>query len=238
VTYRVVLTRARDGSSQTAARLRSEGLNIIECPLIRIQPLEGPTLDPTRYDWVVLTSARAVEPFLGRLNAGVALPPVAVVGPGTAAALRERGIEPTLVARVSTQEGVVAELRPALAALGRQPRVLFAGAEGARDVLVQELGADFLPLYRVEELRPHRFPDADLVVLASGSAARALAALGLDLPCVSIGPVTSAEARRSGLRVVAEAESHDLEGLVEAVRRAQGQPPPTDSTGFTRSTGV
>jgi uroporphyrinogen-III synthase len=37
---------------------------------------------------------------------------------------------------------------------------------------------------------------------------------------VSIGPVTSAEAERQGLSVVAEAETHDLDGLVEAVKLA------------------
>jgi uroporphyrinogen-III synthase len=41
-----------------------------------------------------------------------------------------------------------------------------------------------------------------------------------DLACVSIGPVTSAEARDGGLEVVAEAESHDLDGLVAAVKLA------------------
>jgi uroporphyrinogen-III synthase len=99
-------------------------------------------------------------------------------------------------------------------------RVLFAGAEGARGLLTSELDADFVPLYRAIELRPERFPDADLVVVASGSAARSFAALARELPCVSIGPQTSAEARRHGLRVIAEAESHDADGLVEAVKLA------------------
>jgi uroporphyrinogen-III synthase len=82
------------------------------------------------------------------------------------------------------------------------------------------LGADVVPLYRTVELRPKGFPQADLVVLASGSAVRSFAALGLDVPCVSIGPVTSEEARRHGLRVVAEAETHDRDGLVRAVKLA------------------
>jgi uroporphyrinogen-III synthase len=99
-------------------------------------------------------------------------------------------------------------------------RVLFAGAEDARDVLVRALDADFLPLYRTLEVRPDAPPDGDLVVLASASAARAFAATGSQLPCVSIGPVTSAEARRRGLTVVAEADSHDLEGLIRAVKLA------------------
>jgi uroporphyrinogen-III synthase len=57
-------------------------------------------------------------------------------------------------------------------------------------------------------------------VLASASAARSFAALGLDLPVVSIGPVTSAEAVARGLRVVGEAATHDREGLAAAVKLA------------------
>jgi uroporphyrinogen-III synthase len=57
------------------------------------------------------------------------------------------------------------------------------------------------------------------VILASGSAARAYASLGGRAPAVTIGPETSRVARAVGLSVAAEAERHDLSGLVEAVRR-------------------
>jgi uroporphyrinogen-III synthase len=97
-------------------------------------------------------------------------------------------------------------------------RVLFAGAERAREVLVDQLRADFVPLYRTRTLRPDPPPTGDLVVLASASAAEALAALELGIPAVSIGPETTRAARAAGIDVVAEAETHDLDGLVEAVR--------------------
>jgi uroporphyrinogen-III synthase len=97
--------------------------------------------------------------------------------------------------------------------------VLFTGAEDARPLLAAALGADVEVLYRTVALVPE-FPEADLVVLASASAARAFAALGRSLPVVSIGPVTSAEARGLGLHVAAEASTHDLAGLAEAVRLA------------------
>jgi uroporphyrinogen-III synthase len=99
-------------------------------------------------------------------------------------------------------------------------RVLFTGAERARRYLVDTLRADFLALYRTRTLRPDPAPEGDLAVLASSSAAEAFAALGLALPVVSIGPETTRTARDAGLDVVAEAETHDLDGLVAAVARA------------------
>jgi uroporphyrinogen-III synthase len=209
---KVVLTTTEGLTAPLATALAAEGFEVEARPLVAIEALPGPPLRADEYDWVVLTSRNAVDALFARLDGG--LPKVAAVGRGTAEALRERDVEPDLVARVSTQEGLADELP-------RPPgRVLFPAAEGARGVLVQELGADFVPVYRTVELAPELFPVADLVVLASASAARAFAALGVDAACVSIGPVTSAEARGLGLRVVAEAASHDRKGLVAAVKLA------------------
>jgi uroporphyrinogen-III synthase len=209
---KVVLTGTEALSEPLAAALREAGLEVELCPLVAIEALEGPPVRTGGYDWLLLTSRNAVEALFARLEGP--LPRVAAVGRGTAEALRERGVEPDLVARVSTQEGLAAELpRPV-------GRALFAGAEDARDVLVREVGAEFVPLYRTRALEPERFPDGDLVVLASASAARSYAALGAGLPVVSIGPVTSAEAAALGLEVVAEAPTHDRDGLAEAVKLA------------------
>jgi uroporphyrinogen-III synthase len=206
---RVALTRAAGGNDALAIRL--EGLEVVECPLIAIERIAGPPLRLDGYDWLLLTSRHGVDALFARLEGR--LPRVAVVGPGTADALHAHGVEPDLVASVSTQEGLVADLPP------EPGRVVFAGAEDARDVLVRELGAEFIPLYRTVALAPE-LPDADLVVLASASAARAFAALGIAAPVVSIGPVTSAAARDVGLEVVAEAATHDVDGLAQAVRLA------------------
>jgi uroporphyrinogen-III synthase len=74
-----------------------------------------------------------------------------------------------------------------------------------------------VPLYRTRLLSPLP-PEGDVVVLASGSAARAYAGVGGAAPAVTIGPETTRVARSVGLEVAAEAESHDLDGLVAAVR--------------------
>ena len=207
---RVIVTRAREQLEPLASRIEGLGHEVVRCPLIELEPVGPERLDVDGYDWIVVTSAYGARELLRRSRGD--LPRLAAIGPGTAAALREGGIEPALVARVSTQEGLIAELP------SPPGRVLFAGAEGARRLLVEELGADFAPLYRTRALRPDPPPTGDLVVLASASAAHALAGLGLALPTVSIGPETTRAARAAGIDVVAEAETHDLDGLVEAVR--------------------
>ena len=207
---RVIVTRASEQLEPLASRIEGLGHEVVRCPLIELEPVGPDHIDADGYDWVVVTSAYGARELLRR--AAGTLPRVAAIGPGTAAALLDGGIEPAIVARVSTQEGLIAELP------SPSGRVLFAGAERARRLLVQELGADFVPLYRTRTLRPDPPPAGDLVVLASASAAEAAAGLGLAFPAVSIGPETTRAARAAGIGVVAEAETHDVDGLVEAVR--------------------
>jgi uroporphyrinogen-III synthase len=207
---RVIVTRARPQLEPLASRIEALGHEVVRCPLIELEPTGPAQLDVEPYDWVVVTSAFGAGELLRRARGR--LPRLAAIGPGTAAALRDGGAEPALVARVSTQEGLLAELpRPA-------GRVLFAGAERARPLLADELAADVVALYRTRELRPDPPPQGELVVLASASAAHALGALRLGLPAVSIGPETTRAAREGGVEVVAEAATHDLDGLVAAVR--------------------
>jgi uroporphyrinogen-III synthase len=209
---RVVVTRARRQLEPLAERIEELGHEVVRCPLIELEPTGPDRIEVDGYDWVVVTSAFGARELLRRAHG--TLPALAAIGPGTAAALRDGGATLDLVPRVSTQEGLIAELP-------RPPgRILFAGAERARRLLVDELGADFVPLYRTRELHPDPPPEGDLVVLASASAAHAFAALGLDLPAVSIGPETTRAAEAAGVQVVAEADPHDLDGLVAAVARA------------------
>ena len=207
---RVVVTRAPGQAEPLASHIAELGHEVVLCPLIRIDRIGGGRVELAGYDWLIVTSPNGAGELMTRAHGRPAR--VAAIGPGTAAALRRGGLEPDLVPRVSTQEGLLAELpRPA-------GRVLFAAAESARMKIVEELGADFLPLYRTTELRPPP-PVGDVVVLASASAARAFGQLGARMPAVSIGPQTSEAARAAGISVLAEAERHDLAGLVEAIAR-------------------
>jgi uroporphyrinogen-III synthase len=205
---KVIVTRPREQAGPLVARLEELGHEVVSCPLIRIEPLSEP-VEVEGYEWVIVTSPNGARELVSRALGD--LPRIAAVGPGTAETLRELGVEPAFVPTVSSQDGLLAEFpRP-------EGRVLFAAAEGARRRPVEELGADFVALYRTHLVRPAAPPEGDIVVLASGSAARSFAELGTDIPAVSIGPQTTQVAEAAGLRVVAEAPSHDLDGLVAAV---------------------
>ena len=194
---RVLVTR-----DDLVERVEALGHDAVLLPLIRIEPLGDEPIDASAYEWLIVTSSNGADE-LGRR--GVTANRIAAIGPATAHALRAHGLRVDLVPPMHTQEGLRDELPPG--------RALLVAAEGARrDVL----DADFVPLYRTVELDVEP-PDADVALLMSGSAARALAATGARIPAVAIGPQTAAAAREAGLDVVAEAESHDVDGLVAAL---------------------
>ena len=205
---KVIVTRPRAQAQPLVERLESLGLEVVECPLIEIVRTSDEPIDCAGYDWAVVTSPNGADEVARRARN---LPKVAAVGPGTAETLRAHGIEPAFVASVSTAEGLVAEFgRP-------EGRVVYLAAEGSRRGPIDALGADFVPLYSTVLLRPEP-PAGDLVVLASGSAARAYAGGRRE----RTGRLDRArdDAGRPGGRADASRArrtTHDLDGLVAAV---------------------
>ncbi|HYX86576.1 MAG TPA: uroporphyrinogen-III C-methyltransferase [Gaiellales bacterium] len=226
---RVAVTRARAQASGLRSRLEDLGADVVEAPAIRVEPLPFDPPDLAAFDVVVLTSANGVDRLLAgdvRALAGVT---VAAIGGATEAALRARGV----VADVVPERAVAESLLEALGDV-RGRRVLVATAEGARDVLPRGLaergaGVDVLHLYRAvpEPVDAEDVLNADLVTFTSSSTVTNLLAAvdGGDLTgirAVSIGPVTSATLREAGVEPVAEADPHDVDGLVAAVIAAAG----------------
>jgi uroporphyrinogen III methyltransferase/synthase len=229
----VAVTRARAQSSGMAARLRALGAAVVEAPTIRIEPLAFELPDLATYDLLVLTSPNAVEALLLRAHDARALagPKIAVIGPGTADALRAHGI----VADITPERAVGEALAPVVSALGVE-RALVARAEQARDVVPDALRAagtavDVLALYRTvaEPLSASARAaalGADWLTFASASAVRYFneAAGTLDGPrLASIGPVTSAALRELGHEPDLEASDHTPAGLVAAIVGAAGR---------------
>ena len=113
---RVVVTRAEHQSEGLAAAFERAGARVELLPLLEVvppadpRPLERAAAEAGSYDWIVFTSANAVEAFLSLTGP---LPPsvrIAAVGPATAEALRGFGISPHLTAGKAEAEGLVEEI--------------------------------------------------------------------------------------------------------------------------------
>jgi uroporphyrinogen III methyltransferase/synthase len=238
---RVVVTRARAQASGLAATLAGLGADVIELPAIRVVPrIDSAEVSDAvgaihSYALVCLTSPNGVRLLFDALEAAgldaraLANATVAAIGPGTARTLAARGIRADVVPERSVAEGLVESLE-AVDVTDRP--VLVARAADARDVLPDALRerrakVDVVALYETvaEEPDPESVEaasSADYVTFTSSSTVRNfVAAMGGGFPerarVISIGPVTSEAAREAGLTVDVEAESHDLDGLVEAL---------------------
>jgi len=225
----IAVTRARAQADGLTRRLTDLGAKVISAPTIQIEAIAGDPISAGDYDVVVVTSPNTPPLLLERIGGdaralhGV---DVAAIGPGTAEALRRIGIEADIVSERAVAEGLLDLLRDRVGG----KRILIARAEEARDLLPEGLehaGAtvDIAALYRTQ----YAVPDgdaalaADVVTFTSASTARAFAAAYPDaeltaLRGVSIGPITSAAMRELGIGIAAEAATHDLDGLVEAIR--------------------
>jgi uroporphyrinogen III methyltransferase/synthase len=178
---------------------------------------------------VCVTSPNGADLLLDRLRdardlAGVT---VAAIGPGTARALRARGVEPDVVPERAVAEGLI----DALADVPVQKALIARAAEG-RDVLpdaLRERGAqvDVVALYEtvaepLDEDTRTAASKADYLLFTSASSVRFFVAAGGALEharLVSIGPATSAELRAHGAEPDLEADPHTPDGLVEALLR-------------------
>ena len=225
----VAVTRARAQASVLAQRLRALGAEVVEAPTIRTEAVAFDVPSFAEADVCVFTSPSGVEHLFGGVRDARALagPTVLAIGPGTADALRARGIEPDVVPSRSSSEGVI----DALASVDVRRAIVVRAVEG-REVLVDwlrdERGAE-VELVTPYATHPAPLDDAlrdaalacDYALFASGSSVRSLhAAAGGTLAgprVVSIGPATSAVLRELGVEPVAEAAVHTPDGLVEAL---------------------
>jgi uroporphyrinogen III methyltransferase/synthase len=246
---RVVVTRARAQASDLSAGLGALGAEVVELPVIRIEPVAGgPEIDDCvadlgRYEMIVLTSVNGVNALFARMaergrdaRALRADAVVAAIGPATAEALARHGVRADVVPERFVAEGLLESLAGHEV---RGRRVLVARAREARPRLVDALRArgavvDEVVLYDTVSERPdpavvERALGGDWITFTSSSTVRNLMGLLDDdgrervraLRVASIGRVTSRTAREAGLEVEVEAAEHTIPGLLAALLGAR-----------------
>jgi uroporphyrinogen III methyltransferase/synthase len=247
---RLVVTRTRQQASALSARLRSLGADVTELPTIKIAPPENLmefgelVRDSFQYDWVVFTSPNGVTAFFDLFfklyddARALGNARIAAIGPGTAKRVKDFHLAVDLQPEEAVAERLVEAFQQHESV--ENLKFLLVRAANARDVLpkrLTQLGAivDEAIAYRtVPETddmtgAKKRFTDegADLITFTSSSTVENFVAMKLPWPqgikTASIGPITSATMKQSGLKVDVEASQHDIDGLVDAILQLLGR---------------
>jgi len=244
---RILVTRSRQQASDLSARLEAAGAQTILIPTIELAPpasfcgLDAALACISSYDWVIFTSANAVQIFNQRAKLLGLMPnpkKIAVIGPATAKAVQEIGF----VADLTPQHYVAEGLADALLPHADGASMLLVRAETAREYLPDTLRAagaaviianayrTLTPASSVALLQqvwsdPGSRPDA--VTFTSSSTVinlfTLLEAAGLNLPDrivrASMGPITSQTLQDLGHPKTIEAEDATIASLCDALER-------------------
>lgn len=254
----ILVTRATGQASAFTTLLNQQGATVIDMPALEIRPPSSWTdLDQAleslqKFDWLVLTSANAVNFFLDRLlNRGYDLRQLAhlklaVVGKKTARVLTERGLTADFIPDNYVADALVESFPVPLSNL----QVLFPRVEtGGRDVLVKEFsdqGATITEVAAYESGCPATMPAGaiaalqqervDAVTFASSKTVRHFKQLMAEqfgetwmgilkgVAIASIGPQTTKTCHEDLGRVDIEATTYTLDGLTDAIVQWTAQP--------------
>lgn len=245
---RVVVTRGAEQSESLIVALREHGAVPIVLPLVAfVQPDDLRPLDDTiqnlgRFDWVFLTSQNAISAlrersdFLG-LNLAKALigVKIAAVGPATAEAARNAGLEITYVA--TKHQGTA--LAEELAARVKGKRVLLPRSDRANRDLVDTLNrwgalVSEVIAYKTVVTSEHEMRNneaalrngADAVLFFSPSAVQHLVdllgrdrflAFSREAAFTAIGPVTERALREAGATRIVVARDASIAATLGAL---------------------
>jgi uroporphyrinogen-III synthase len=247
---RILVTRTRLQASDLAAQLEALGAIPILIPTIEIippktyAPLDAVLANLDTYDWLLFTSANAVQVFEQRRNPSLHPRRIAAIGPATARAVQGIGLRVDLIPQQYIAESFAAALAPhARTAEDRPSNMLLFRAAAARDILPEALTAAGVNLTIAEAYRNRIPPDAipalqalfaspvvypDAITFTSTSTARnlfdLLEAANLTLPpnitLASIGPITSRTLRDLGHPPSTEAAEPTIPALIQSLLTA------------------
>lgn len=249
---RVLVTRPREQAAELVDLLTAFGADSIEAPMIRMAPPEDPdpllraAANPEQFDWIIFTSANAVDAFMTALLDGerdvraLKGPRICTSGTATAEKLASYGIKVDLIPSEFRADAVVA----ALLAQGPMTgvRVLLPRSDIGREVIgdqLREAGAAVTEViaYRtiLEDAQRESDPDVygmllegkiDVATFTSPSAIRNFAKIHgaeqvADLlkhtVVATIGPVTADAAKQLGVPVTIQPKTYTVPALVDAI---------------------
>lgn len=233
---RVVLTRPDDSSTDIFDALRSAGAHVDNVPLIGIGPpsdggqaLRSALIDPMVYEWIIVTSANGAH-VLREATHRRALPKLAALGAATAAAFGGPvSFIPSKANALSLAEEFDSGTGRVLVVGAEEPSADLAALLQPKGWTVDVVAGYATSAVMLEQQDRRQVMGADVVVFASGSAARSFVAQRLTGPhavFVALGESTRRVMDDLGIRVSAVAQSPSASDVVVAVGEATGRTSP------------
>ena len=209
---KLLLLRPEPGLSASLERANALGLEVISCPLFRVEPQDWDTPDPANYDALLITSANAVR-RAGPKLAQLAELPVHAVGKSTAIAARDAGLNVETVG-----SGNVEDL---LAKLPSSQRLLQLAGEDHRDV--NDARIDRRIVYRAGTVAEPQLPPLNELVIAvhsprAGARLDELAGERVSASIVAISEAAAAACGEGWEEVSVSTEPNDNSLLALAAR--------------------
>ena len=246
---RIVITRAREQAGRLRAKLENLGAEVLELPLIRIEPEVSPEVITetfaglATYEWIIFTSTNGVHHFfdfffkafedlrcLGPMR-------IAAIGEATAEELRKLHLQVDVVPEKSLTE----DLAKAILDFENLENLNVLVVTGSRNspiltetlVLKGHAIVDELQVYRTDLADPSETwegrtllsESADAILFTSSSTVQSYAKhMANSVPgnpaCYSIGPKTTRALKDAGIQLAAEANEPSLDSLIDALLNA------------------
>lgn len=249
----VLITRARDQASELKVKIEQKGGSVIEFPVIQtipprdIEPLDQALHELVSFDWILFTSVNGVTYFFQRMEElQIALSNVqakiGAVGPKTAQAIRQRGIDVAVTAADFKAEGLLETLKEELCS---GDKILLPRANIARETLpiyLKEWGMKVVEVSAYETIPATEGVEKivkalkqgliDFITFTSSSTVQnfvkalskePLQELLANVKIVCIGPITAESAVKLGLNVSSVAKVYTIDGLVNSLTQLCGR---------------
>ena len=250
---RIMVTRARNQNSKMVEKITDFGGDAIEVPTIKIerilpnQPLEIEINQLKSYQYLILSSANAVQIFFDQLDElgydsrALAHLKICVIGAQTAQLLKEKGIKADIVPPVHRLESLVEVLQPLIKPTDH---ILIPKAQETRDILVNKLTGSChlkeIPIYRTivdtsqKENLLHQIDSKTINYLTFSSASTVtnfVKLLGIEnldklekIKLISIGPITTQAMKTLNLTPYQEAPTASVNEMIQTmIRDSRGE---------------
>lgn len=242
----VLVTKSEPEAKNSLIKLIKEGAELIFFPTIKIKPIYNPDdlteliNEPHQFDYIIFTSANAVEVFSKIVNEyklDLSRTKIAVVGKATAEECRNYGFYIHLIPEEYSAKGLIKKFSETGI---NNKKILIPGSALSREDLrigLTELGAEvvFIPIYDVvmndiDELKYEyerivaKKPDV-FIFTSPSSFENYLKLLNIEnaqtyfekITMCAIGPTTEFEIKSCGVNVNVVPKVYSLEGVADAL---------------------